>query len=32
LKAALQLVDIRVVDHLIVTRNEIVSFAERGLI
>ena len=32
LKSALQLVDVRVVDHLIVTRNEIVSFAERGLL
>lgn len=32
LKSALQLVDVRVIDHLIVTRNEIVSFAECGLL
>ena len=32
LKSALQLVDVRVLDHLIVTRNEIVSFAEKGLL
>ena len=32
LKAALLLVDVRVLDHLIVTSNAVVSFAERGLI
>ncbi|MEN8131248.1 MAG: JAB domain-containing protein [Pseudomonadota bacterium] len=32
LKEALALVDVRVLDHLIVTRGSIVSFAERGLI
>ena len=32
LKAALQLVDVRVLDHLVVTQNNVVSFAERGLI
>jgi DNA repair protein RadC len=32
LKAALQLVDIRVLDHLVVGRGEVVSFAERGLL
>ena len=32
LKAALQLVDVRVLDHLVVGRNEVVSFAERGLL
>jgi DNA repair protein RadC len=32
LKAALALVDVRVLDHLIVTRSATVSFAERGLI
>lgn len=32
LKAALALVDVRVLDHLIVTRSVTVSFAERGLI
>ncbi len=32
LKEALALVDIRVLDHLIVTRESIVSLAERGLI
>ena len=32
LKAALALVDVRVLDHLIVTGNEILSMAERGLI
>jgi DNA repair protein RadC len=32
LKSALQLVDIRVLDHLVVGRGAIVSFAERGLL
>ncbi len=32
LKAALQLIDVRVLDHMVVTANAVVSFAERGLI
>jgi DNA repair protein RadC len=32
LKAALDLVDVRVLDHLVVARTNIVSFAERGLL
>jgi len=32
LKNALQLVDIRVLDHLVVGRGQVVSFAERGLL
>ena len=32
LKGALQLVDVRVLDHLVVGRGEVVSFAERGLL
>jgi DNA repair protein RadC len=32
LKAALQLVDVRVLDHLVVGRGGVVSFAERGLL
>ena len=32
LKSALALVDIRVLDHLVVGRNEVISFAERGLL
>ncbi len=32
LKDALQLVDVRVLDHLVVTQTEVTSFAERGLI
>ena len=32
LKSALELVDIRLLDHLIVAGSEVVSFAERGLI
>ena len=32
LKTALQLVDVRVLDHLVVTATAVVSFAERGLI
>lgn len=32
LKAALQLVDVRVLDHLVVGTGEVVSFAERGLL
>ena len=32
LKSALQLVDIRVLDHLVVGRGQVVSFAERGLL
>ncbi len=31
LKQALALVDVRVLDHFIVTSNEVLSFAERGL-
>ena len=32
LKSALALVDVRVLDHFVVTRSGIVSFAERGLL
>ena len=32
LKSALALVDIRVLDHLIVARKDVLSFAKRGLI
>ena len=32
LKSALALVDVRVLDHLVVGRGEVVSFAERGLL
>ncbi|MBT9596007.1 MAG: DNA repair protein RadC [Vitreoscilla sp.] len=32
LKAALQLVDVRVLDHLVVGAGQVVSFAERGLL
>ena len=32
LKAALALVDVRVLDHIIVTRSAVLSFAERGLL
>jgi DNA repair protein RadC len=32
LKSALQLVDVRVLDHLVVGQGEVVSFAERGLL
>jgi len=32
LKCALALVDVRVIDHFIVTREQVTSFAERGLI
>jgi DNA repair protein RadC len=32
LKSALQLVDVRVLDHLVVGRGHVVSFAERGLL
>ena len=32
LKSALQFVDVRVLDHLVVTTNDVVSFAERGLL
>ena len=32
LVAALRLVDVRVLDHLVVGRNDVVSFAERGLL
>ena len=32
LKSALSLVDVRVLDHLVVTATAVVSFAERGLI
>ena len=32
LKSALALVDIRVLDHLVIGRSEVISFAERGLL
>jgi DNA repair protein RadC len=32
LRAALSLVDVRVLDHMIVTSTEVLSFADRGLI
>ncbi|MGA8009610.1 MAG: JAB domain-containing protein, partial [Thiomonas sp.] len=32
LKSALALVDVRVLDHLVVTRQSVFSFAERGLL
>jgi DNA repair protein RadC len=32
LKAALQLIDVRVLDHMVVGRGHVVSFAERGLL
>jgi DNA repair protein RadC len=32
LKSALQLVDVRVLDHLVVGQGQVVSFAERGLL
>ena len=32
LKTALQMVDVRVLDHLVVSANVVVSFAERGLL
>ena len=32
LKSALQLIDVRVLDHLVVGHNEVISFAERGLL
>ena len=32
LKSALQLVDVRVLDHVVVGRGQVVSFAERGLL
>ena len=32
LKSALQLVDVRVLDHLVVGHGQVVSFAERGLL
>jgi DNA repair protein RadC len=32
LKTALQLVDVRVLDHLVVGRGQVVSMAERGLV
>ena len=32
LKSALALVDVRVLDHLVVGRSDVVSFAERGLL
>jgi DNA repair protein RadC len=32
LKSALQLIDVQVLDHMIVGRSEVVSFAERGLL
>jgi DNA repair protein RadC len=32
LKSALQLVDVRVLDHIVVGRGQVVSMAERGLV
>ena len=32
LKSALALVDVRVLDHMIVTRSKVLSFAEEGLL
>ena len=32
LKSALELIDVRVLDHLIVARHQVMSFAERGLL
>lgn len=32
LKTALQLIDVRVLDHLVIGRGQVVSFAERGLL
>ena len=32
LKAALALVDVRVLDHMVVTGGDVTSFAERGLL
>jgi hypothetical protein len=32
LKSALALVDVRVLDHLIVTRSKVLSFAEEGFL
>ena len=32
LKSALALIDVRVLDHLVVGRSAVVSFAERGLL
>jgi DNA repair protein RadC len=32
LRAALALVDVRVLDHMVVTRSSVLSFAERGLL
>jgi len=32
LKAALAMVEVRVLDHFVVTRSTLVSFAERGLL
>jgi len=32
LKSALQLVDVRVLDHLVIGHGQVVSFAERGLL
>ena len=32
LKSALQIVDVRVLDHLVVGRGQVVSMAERGLV
>ena len=32
LKSALQLVDVRVLDHLVVGQGTVISFAERGLL
>ncbi|MEO8279710.1 MAG: JAB domain-containing protein, partial [Ideonella sp.] len=32
LKSALAMVDVRVLDHLVVSHSQVVSFAERGLL
>jgi DNA repair protein RadC len=32
LQAALDLIDVRVVDHMVVGDSEVISFAERGLL
>jgi len=32
LRSALQLVDVRVLDHLVVGQGHVISFAERGLL
>jgi DNA repair protein RadC len=32
LQAALDLIDVRVIDHMVVGDSEVISFAERGLL